>query len=333
MNGTTVSCRGDVKAFQRSFTPFIKYRYKYRCCKVSRIKHRYMKIKNYLLLLLLACLWGPSFMFIKIAVQQASPLAISTFRIVIGATILFIILAIKKASLRKGTIPWYYFAISGFLNMALPYSLISWGEQYIDSALAGILNGLTPFFTLFITFFWNKEEKLGVYKIIGTLMGFGGLCFLLVPYINTGNLGSVLGIFLVSLAAASYGLAAVFIKKKLTGLRPLIAPAYQLLYASFMLLPVFLTFGNPSSLPQVDSAFWLAIASLGFFGTAMAYIVYFKIIERAEASFLTLVTYLMPVISVILGIVFLDERIYWNVYAGAALIVLGLFITNQKRVA
>lgn len=289
-----------------------------------------MQIKNYSLLLLLACLWGPSFMFIKIAVQEASPLAISSFRIIIGAAILFLILRVRKAALSKGNIPWHFFALSGFFNMALPYSLISWGEQYIDSALAGILNGLTPFFTLFITYFWNKEEKLGIYKIAGALMGFMGLCLLLFPYINTGSLGSVFGVTLVAIAAASYGLAAVYIKKKLTGLKPLIAPAYQLLYASLILSPVFIVFGNPSAIPEVDSSFWWAIASLGFFGTAMAYIVYFKIIERTDASFLTLVTYLMPVISVILGIVFLDEQIYWNVYAGAALIVLGLIVTNQN---
>jgi drug/metabolite transporter (DMT)-like permease len=167
-------------------------------------------------------------------------------------------------------------------------------------------------------------------KVLGTSLGFVGLCFLLIPYIKEGNSASILGIVLVSIAAASYGWAAVYTKRKLAGLKPLIAPAYQLLMASVILVPIYSITSRPSQLINVASSFWIAIACLGFFGTAMAYIVYFKIIERADASFLTLVTYLIPVISVLLGTVFLNEKLYWNVYVGAALIVTGLISANAK---
>lgn len=289
-----------------------------------------MKLNRYVLLIVLACLWGPSFMLIKIAVNYASPLAISTFRILIGTVALFGILRLKKASLSMGSVPWHHFAVSGILNMALPYSLISWSEQHIDSALAGILNGLTPFFTILISFQWHRNEKPGGYKVLGMLIGFAGLCCLLWPYLSESNSNSTLGIVLVATAAASYGAAAIYIKKNLAGQRPLIAPAYQLLFAGATLLPFLLAFGNPKQLTEVDAAFWWSVCSLGLLGTALAYIVYFKIIENSDASFLTLVTYIMPAISVVLGIVFLEERVYWNTYAGGLFIVVGVWTTNRK---
>ncbi|HWA33008.1 MAG TPA: DMT family transporter, partial [Cyclobacteriaceae bacterium] len=141
-----------------------------------------IKARDYFLLLFLACLWGPSFLLIKVAVVQASPLAVATFRILLGSFILLAILRIRRTVFTLNMDLTRKFMISGFVNMSLPYILIASGEQYIDSALAGILNGLTPFFALLFVALGNRQEKLGTRKIIGVVLGFAGLCVLLFPH-------------------------------------------------------------------------------------------------------------------------------------------------------
>ncbi len=280
-----------------------------------------IKARDYLLLFFLACLWGPSFLLIKVAVAQASPLAVATFRILIGSFILLAVLKIRGTAFKMNRDLARKFAISGFVNMSLPYILIASGEQYIDSALAGILNGLTPFFALLFVALGNREGKLGTKKIIGVVLGFAGLCVLLFPHFRDNNIKSLTGVLLVTMAAACYGWATVYTKKNLVGLPPLVAPAYQLFMGGILLIPMLLIFGEPSRILDTQLNFWLAIGSLSIFGTALAYFVYFKIIENTEASFVTFVTYIVPIISIALGVLVLREEITWSSAIGAIIIL------------
>jgi drug/metabolite transporter (DMT)-like permease len=289
-----------------------------------------IKPRDYVLLLLLACLWGPSFLLIKIAVGQASPLAVATLRILSGSCILIIVLKLRGTKVDMNWDLAKKFMVSGFFNMSLPYILIASGEQYIDSALAGILNGLTPFFALLFVTIGSREERLSTRKIIGVVLGFAGLCVLLFPHFRDRNMASLTGVLLVTVAAACYGWATVYTKKNLVGLPPLVAPAFQLLMGGILLIPVLLIFGEPGRILKAEFSFWLAIASLSLFGTALAYFLYFKIIENTEATFVALVTYIVPIISIALGILVLNEHITWSSAIGAVIILASIRFASGK---
>ena len=234
-----------------------------------------MKLKNIHLLILLAFCWGPSFLFIKLALVELSPIMLSFLRIGLGAFILNIILLLRANYLPKDRSFWLNSAVAAFFSVALPFMLINWGQQFIDSSLGALLNGTTPFFTVLFSMYLLQHEKNSTNKIIGIVIGFIGLLILVSPNLNEGLTLSSLGILAVVLASASYGIGWVWVRKKLTGIPSFKAPAAQLLIATVFLLP-FVIFGTSN-----DSSFSLSLTTigsviaLGSLGTAVAFILYF----------------------------------------------------------
>ncbi|ELR68885.1 Permease of the drug/metabolite transporter (DMT) superfamily [Fulvivirga imtechensis AK7] len=288
-----------------------------------------MKIKNLLLLLLLASLWGPSFLFIKIAVGEISPVTVAALRIVIAAATLYLFIFISGSKQKKNLAFWKHVAITGFFAQSLPFILISWGEMYIDSGLASILNGLTPLFTVILANFMISDEKMNIQKITGTVLGFIGLIVLVSPGFNSEVKASVWGIAAITLAAASYGMGMVYTRLHLKGTTPMHAPAAQVLVAAIYMIPLSLLIDGPAQLTTASFNAWGSVLILGIFGTAMAYVVYFRIIENTSASFLSTVTYLIPVFGVVLGVIFLDETISLETLIGAVCILSGLMVANN----
>lgn len=290
-----------------------------------------MKYKNLLLLIILASLWGPSFLFIKIAVVETSPLQLATLRIGIAAILINIFLWSKGQRLSKDLKFWKHVLIAGFFAHTLPFLLINWGEQYIDSALASILNGLTPLSTVIIANFMVSDEKLTSQKIFGVLLGFVGLLVLVLPNILSGLEATQAGIIAVTIGTVSYGVAIVYAKKHLKNAPSMHAPSAQLLGATVYLVPLSLIIESPANLMDVS---WQAIGSvlvLAVFGTAIAFVIYYKILERTSASYLSLVTYLMPIYGVILGVLFMNEIISIEMIGGMLLILAGILVVNYKR--
>lgn len=187
------------------------------------------QIKNLLLFFLLACCWGPSFLFIKIAVEQISPIIIANLRVAIGGAMLYTILKLKKIDLPKLGLAWKHFAIMGFFSCALPFALFAIGEQYIDSSLAAILNGTTPLFTLMIAHFFTENDRLTKVKFFGSVVGFSGLFVLVAPSLFDTK-ANIFGIFAGIIAAASYGAGFVYAKKNIHGFNPLVVPTAQLFW-------------------------------------------------------------------------------------------------------
>jgi drug/metabolite transporter (DMT)-like permease len=287
-----------------------------------------MKLKNFLLLIFLACLWGPSFLFIKVAVGEIPPLTLVTGRVGLAALILYIILRLQQRNLPGFGPIWKHFAVVGFFSNALPFVLFSWGEQYIDSALASILNGTTPLFTALLAHFFISDERLNATKLIGIAVGFGGLVLLIAPSLGDGAHTAGGGLLAITLAAACYGIAMVYTRKNLRKLPPLVGPTAQLLMATLYMMPLAFWFEQPFSrtLPG-----WPALGSLlglSMLGTALAFVIYYRLLEITGATYVAMVTYLSPVIGVILGVVILNERLGWNTYAGFTLILLGVMVVN-----
>lgn len=287
-----------------------------------------MGLKNFLWLVFLASLWGPSFIFIKIAVQDIPPLTMVVGRVGIAALLLYLILRMRGRNLPGFGPIWKHFAVMAFFHNALPFALFNWGEQHIDSALAAILNGTTPLFTIILAHIFIEDDRLTPGKVGGVLVGFGGLLLLIGPSMLAGMHLTTWGLIAVAVAAASYGVAIVYSRLNLRGLPPLVAPTAQLALAALYMLPLSLLIEQPFSLPAPS---WGALGSLLFlaiFGTALAFVVYYYIVERTSATYLSMVTYLVPIFGVILGVLVLDEQLRWNAYAGCALVLTGVMIVN-----
>ncbi|MEL6559543.1 MAG: EamA family transporter [Bacteroidota bacterium] len=287
-----------------------------------------MKIKNILMLMALATLWGPSFMLIKIAVAEISPLLLAGFRIAVAALTLLAILWFRRQQLSTNRKFLRNVAIAGLFAHAIPFTLFNWGEMYIDSALASILNGLTPLFTITLAHFFISDEKITLQKSVGTFIGFTGLILLISPNLSAGSSAALMGILAVSLAAFSYAIGIIFSKKFLIGCKPMHAPTAQLLITSVYLLPLGFVLDAPASFTAISWQAAGAVLILGVFGTALAFILYYRILESAGASFLSYSVYIVPVYGVVLGTVFMNERLSVEVIIGAGIILLGLLVAN-----
>lgn len=286
-----------------------------------------MRLRNLLLLLALSALWGPSFLFIKVAVAEIPPFTVVLGRVAIGALLLLIVLRVQGRDLPGRGRLWRHLAILGLVQNAIPFALFSWGELVIDSALASILNGTTPIFTILLAHFYVADDRLNAAKIVGVVLGFGGLLFLIAPSLAGGLQATTLGLLAVTLASFCYGVAGVYGRLHMRGTPPLVAPAGQLLMASFYLLPLSLL-ERPFALPAPSAAAVGSLLALGLLGTGVAFVLYYRLLETAEPSYISMVTYIVPVFGVILGVLVLDEQLTWNVYAAFALILLGVAVVN-----
>lgn len=287
-----------------------------------------MNWKNLGLLILLAAMWGPSFLFIKVAVGDIPPLTLVLGRVAIGAAFLMAVLVSQRRQLPRERRVWHALAFTALMQNALPWVLLSWGEQYIDSALASILNGTTPLFTIVLAHFLVEGDRLTASKVLGVVLGFAGLFLLILPSLTLGVRASTWGIIAITIASAAYGVAIVYGRKNLRGLPPLVAPTTQLLLATAYMLPIALLIDRPWSLPMPTPAALASLLALGVLGTGLAFIVYFRLLETADPTYLSMVTYVIPIFGVILGVLVLDERLTWHTLAGFALILLGVMVVN-----
>lgn len=288
-----------------------------------------MNLRKLMWLLLLASLWGPSFLFIKVAVDEIPTFTFVFARAALAAMILYLILHVQGRSLPKLGPMWKHFAFLGFVHNALPFALFAWGELYINSASAAILNGTTPLFTIILAHIFVEDDRLTPTKLVGTLIGFSGLLLLIMPsLIDHGMQGTTLGLLAVAVASACYGVAIVYSRKYTRGLPPLVAPTAQLTMASLYLLPLVLFIELPNGLAVPSATAIAATLVLSIFGTAIAFVVYYKALETINPSSLSMVTYLIPIIGTVLGVVVLKEQLTWNIYIGCLLILLGVMTVN-----
>jgi drug/metabolite transporter (DMT)-like permease len=287
-----------------------------------------MNLKNFLWILLLAAVWGPSFLFIKVAVQDIPPLTLVMSRVGLAALVLYLILRIQGGNLPRLGRVWFKFAFMGFLANALPFVLFSWGELYVDSALASILNGTTPIFTVIFAHFLVAEDRMNPTKFAGTLLGFIGLLLLVAPSLMAGVRAETLGILAMALAAVCYAVTIIFSRQHLRGLPPLVAPTAQLMMATLFLLPLSLLIDRPYQLALPG---WQAVGGLlglSLLGTAVGFVLYYHILEKVNATSLSMVTYLIPVFGVALGVIVLGEQPGWNAYLACLFIILGVMTVN-----
>ncbi len=291
-----------------------------------------MSAIDWLLLYFLSLLWGGSFFFAKVAVDELPPLTLALGRVAIAAVILAALVRAAGQTLAPLTQAWPVFAVLGLLNCAIPFSLIFWSQIHIPSGLASILNATTPIFTALVAHVATRDERLTASKLVGMVAGFIGVAAMLGPDLRSG-IGSGLWAQLACLAAAvSYALAAVW-GRRLAPLPPVIVATGQLIAATVLLVPLAVAFDRPWTLAPPSSAALAALLSLAALSTALAYVIYFRILASAGATNLLLVTFLIPVSAILLGTMVLGERLSAHHLVGMAIIALGLAAIDGRPVA
>lgn len=282
---------------------------------------------NLLLLLMLGTIWGASYLFIKVIVAEVPVLTLVAGRLTLATIILWGILRAQGLSLPRSRRMWGAYAVLGFVGMAVPYSLISWGEQYISSGLASLLQATTPVFTVILAHFLTDDERVTIAKIIGVVIGFVGVGILMLPDLRQGLRANLLGQLAIVGSSLCYAGAAIYIRSRLRGQPPLVSTAGQLTMGTVYMLPASLLIDRPfdlsPSLPVLVS--WIVLAVLG---TVMAYVIYFTIIERTSATFVTMVTYIIPVNGLMLGALVLHESLDATMLGSLVLILLGVLLVR-----
>jgi drug/metabolite transporter (DMT)-like permease len=246
----------------------------------------------------------------------------------VAAAILYGVLRFQGRHLPQSGLIWKHCAIVGLLYNALPFVLVSWGQQYIDSAPAAILIGTTPLFTMILAHLFTANDHLTPTKMMGVGLGFAGLVALLGPALLDGVQATLWGLLATVVAAASYAGAFVYAQKTLRGLPPLVGPTIQLTTAALFLLPLAVVVERPYDLPLPS---WPALGSLlllTLLSTVLAFVIYYRAMEITSATVLSMTTYLIPIVAMILGVVVLSERLGWNTYLGCGLILLGVMVVN-----
>ena len=291
-----------------------------------------MKPRDFGVLFLLGSIWGASYLFIKVAVQVFPPLTLVTLRVVMAALTSLLILRLRGIALPRSRAMWGTFLVMGLFNGAVPYSLITWGEQRIDSGLTAILIATSPIFTAIIAHFALHDERMTLTKIVGILLGFAGVAVLIGPDAFAGAGQNLAGDLAVVLASASYGATIVYARKHLRGVAPMAASAGQMVMASAAILPIALIVDRPwqLTLPETGTVV-TAVASLvmlAVVGTSLAYLLYYWLIREVGATNASLVTYISPFTSIVWGTLLLGERLKLADFVGFGLILTGLAVIN-----
>ena len=281
----------------------------------------------------LALMWGSSYLFIKIGVETLPPLSLVLLRVVVGVAILLVGVALTRTPLPRDPRTIGHLGVLGAVNIVVPFWLIGWAEQHIDSGLAGILQSTAPFFTLVLAATFIHDEHITRGRLAGIALGFAGIVVLSAP--NIAEVGSSLGAqrLLAELAVVgaslAYAVGNTYARRKLRNARPLVLATGQVGWAVVLVAILALVVDGGVTLPAVPEAAF-AVLWLGAVGTGFAYIVFFSLLTGWGPTRASLVAYLLPVVAVALGVIVLGETIDVLFVAGAALIVAGVWVVNRR---
>lgn len=285
------------------------------------------KFANFALLMLLACCWGPSFLFIKVALEYFEPITLTLYRVGVAAILLHLILRFSKVEFPDLTNYWRHFLFLGIVGSALPFTLFNFAEQTVSSSLASIFNGMVPLMTIIIAHFATKDDQLTKNKFWGATLGFVGLAILVAPKFF-GVKATIVGIIMLMVAVSCYSVAFVYSRRYIQGLNPLISSVMQLSFAALILLPFSIIFESPARISDIPAKPVIALLSLSVLGTSFAFILLYKIIELTSASYVSMVNYIIPVIGILLGVVVLHESLSWSSVVGCLVIMSGVMTAN-----
>ena len=274
------------------------------------------------LLLLLASLWGASYTLIKIGVATIPPITLIAARTLIAGGILFAILRLRGLKLPSDSATWKRFIFQSCLNSAIPFTMIAWAEQSVDAGLATILNSTSPIFTFLLTAFLTQHEPAKARKLFGVVAGIVGICMIVGVEALNGLGRDVWAQLAIVMATVSYAAAAIF-GRGFKGLDPMMPAAGSLICGAAILLPLSLAVDQPWTLTPSGASVW-ALLGLSVFSTALAFVIYFRLLATLGSVGTTAQAYLRVPIGVGIAILFLDESLTSTMEVGLVCVIIGV---------
>lgn len=280
--------------------------------------------------ILLGLIWGSSFLWIKIGVREMDPATLVAYRISLGALAMLIYIRISGERLPRKPRDYVPLAALGMIATALPFFLITWGEQYIDSGTAAVLNSLTPIFSLVLAGIILRTESVTLVRVIGLVVGFAGAALLASrEFAIRGDAVALVGAAAVAVAAISYAGGASVSRAMVHGTPRNVVAAGNLVFGAIYIWAFTLLSGANAAPPtHLDSI--IAILWLGLLGSFLAFVLLYFLIANLEATVATMVTYLFPVVGVTLGVAFLDEVLDARLAIGTGLVLVGIVVVSLR---
>jgi drug/metabolite transporter (DMT)-like permease len=287
---------------------------------------------NWVLFGLLGLIWGSSYLFIKIGVESLGPLTLVSLRCFFAALFLLTVVVAAREPLPRDPRTLAHLAALGVLSIFLPFVLITWGETHISSGLASVLNGTTPLFTIVVAAVALRDEPLRVNRLVGLVVGFGGVAVVTSPSVTSPDPGDPLALaaqVAVAVASFSYAVGAVYARRYVRAVRPMTISLGMVTFGLLLSAPVALALENPFATGLRPEGL-LSVVWLGVLGSGVALLIFYRLLAAWGATRTHVVTYLLPPVGVILGVVVLNERLDIAVVAGTALIIAGVALVNAR---
>ena len=283
---------------------------------------------DWLIFFALGFMWGSSYLFIKLAVDDFGTFTLVALRLVVGALLLWSVVRIARQPLPRERRIYGHLLVMAVINITIPFLLITWAEQSVESSLAAILTSPVPLFAIVLSSLFLPDEPMRVNGVVGLIVGFIGVVIITSRGL-TGAGSSVIGELALLGAAFSYACGAVYSRRNVRGLPPMIPATFQVTFAAIITGTIALLFEHPwTATPDGQAIF--SILWLGILGSGLAYLAVFRLFADWGATRTTLVAYLIPVVGIILGYLVLQEPVDARIIIGTALVIAGVGLVNSR---
>jgi drug/metabolite transporter (DMT)-like permease len=283
---------------------------------------------DWIIFLALGFMWGSSYLFIKLAVDSFGTFTLIALRLLIGAAFLWIVLRASRTALPRERRVYGHLIVMSVINIAIPFFLITWAEQSVDSALAAILNATVPLFVIVLAPLFLPDEPIRLNGILGLAIGFVGVVLIVSPGL-TAAAGTLPGQLALLGSSISYAIGNVYARRNIQGQPPMIPAVFQVTFALLIVGLLAIILERPwTATPDAEA--WFSVVWLGILGSGMAYLAYFRLLLTWGATRTALVAYLLPVVGIVLGFLVLREPIDASLLAGTALVIAGVALVNGR---
>ena len=285
---------------------------------------------DWLIFLALGFFWGSSYLFIKVGVDHGlQPFTLIMFRLLIGLAVLASVVAIAREPLPRDPRMYGHLFVMGVINIAIPFSLITFAEQTIDSSLAAVISGTVPLFVIVIAAIFLKGATITINRVAGLLIGFVGVAILVGLDVTDFSSANAVGELALIGSTISYAIGNVYNKAHVHGLRPMIPALFQVFFGLLVVGVLAFLFERPLAVVPAPEAL-LAVVWLGVLGSSVAYLFYFRILQHWGATRTSMVAYLLPVVGILLGALVLRESVSLSTLIGTVLVIGGIALVNSR---
>jgi drug/metabolite transporter (DMT)-like permease len=288
------------------------------------------KLKIFLIFSLICLAWGSTWGMIRLGLESLTPFISVGFRFLLASVMVLIIMKLKEVQIQTDKVSIWLYIVMGFGSFVIPFALVYWAEQFVPSGLASVLFAVYPFFVVLFSYMAIPTEVIGIYKILGIIFGFSGIVTIFYDGLNVNISSYIWGMAAIVLSAIMQAGIAVTLKKYGYHLNPLSMNFIPLIIAGFAMVIIGALFEDTSKL-IFDSKAFISIIYLAAFGTVLTFTSYYWLLKKVSVVLLSLIAFITPIMALIIGWIFFQEKLSYRVLVGSILVLIGLLVANFRR--